>query len=114
MDLSSVIGSPRVSRRRGAQSSSDRSTGKSGPVSGAAGRPLRRWTAPTTRPLLHLIGRFARTFSGGRASVGRVTGHRTDPRVDDYLAALPAWQQEICRTVRDLVHAADPEIEETI
>ena len=37
-----------------------------------------------------------------------------DPRVDDYLNALPAWQQEICREVRDLVHAADPEVEETI
>lgn len=38
----------------------------------------------------------------------------TDPRVDDYIDALPAWQGAICRRVRDLVHAADPEIEETI
>jgi hypothetical protein len=38
----------------------------------------------------------------------------SDPRVDDYIDALPAWQQEICRRVRDLVHAADPEVEETI
>ena len=37
-----------------------------------------------------------------------------DPRVDAYIDALPDWQQEICRTVRDLVHAADPEVEETI
>lgn len=37
-----------------------------------------------------------------------------DPRVDTYLDALPAWQQEICSKVRDLVHAADPEVEETI
>ena len=37
-----------------------------------------------------------------------------DPRVDDYIDALPDWQQEICRQVRELVHAADPEIEETI
>ncbi len=37
-----------------------------------------------------------------------------DPRVDDYIRALPAWQQEICEQVRDLVHAADPEVEETI
>jgi hypothetical protein len=37
-----------------------------------------------------------------------------DPRVDDYIDALPAWQQAICREVRDLVHAVDPEVEETI
>ena len=37
-----------------------------------------------------------------------------DPRVDDYIRALPAWQQEICEQVRDIVHAADPEVEETI
>ena len=37
-----------------------------------------------------------------------------DPRVDACLEALPGWQQDICRQVRDLVHAADPEITETI
>jgi hypothetical protein len=37
-----------------------------------------------------------------------------DPRVDAYIEALPAWQQAICRQVRDLVHAADPEVAETI
>jgi hypothetical protein len=37
-----------------------------------------------------------------------------DPRVDDYIRKLPDWQQEICERVRDLVHAADPEVEETI
>ena len=37
-----------------------------------------------------------------------------DPRVDAYLDDLPAWQREICRQVRDLVHAADPDVEETI
>jgi hypothetical protein len=31
-----------------------------------------------------------------------------------YIDALPPWQQEICREVRALVHAADPEITETI
>jgi len=41
-------------------------------------------------------------------------GYRTDPRVDAYIDALPDWQREICREVRDLVHAADPEVEETI
>jgi hypothetical protein len=37
-----------------------------------------------------------------------------DPRVDAYIDALPSWQQEICRAVRELVHAADPEVTETI
>jgi hypothetical protein len=37
-----------------------------------------------------------------------------DPRVDAYIDALPDWQQAICREVRDLVHAADPKIVETI
>ena len=37
-----------------------------------------------------------------------------DPRVDAYINALPIWQQEICREVRELVHAADPEVTETI
>lgn len=38
----------------------------------------------------------------------------TDARVDDYIAGLPEWQQEICREVRRLVHEADPGVEETI
>ena len=38
----------------------------------------------------------------------------TDPRVDVYIDSLPDWQQTICREVRDLVHAADPEVTETI
>jgi len=37
-----------------------------------------------------------------------------DPRVDRYIDALPDWQQAICREVRELVHAADPEVRETI
>jgi hypothetical protein len=38
----------------------------------------------------------------------------TEPRIDDYIDALPDWQQEICRQVRRLVHEADPEVTETI
>jgi hypothetical protein len=38
----------------------------------------------------------------------------TDRRIDDYIARLPEWQQRVCRQVRDLVHAADPEVTETI
>lgn len=40
--------------------------------------------------------------------------YSSDPRVDAYIDRLPEWQQEICREVRDLVHAADPEVAETI
>jgi hypothetical protein len=41
-------------------------------------------------------------------------GYVADPRVDAYINPLPEWQQAICREVRDLVHAADPEVTETI
>lgn len=40
--------------------------------------------------------------------------YATDPRVDAYIDALPGWQQAVCRQVRDLVHAADPKVAETI
>jgi hypothetical protein len=40
--------------------------------------------------------------------------YRTDPRVDAYLEPLPSWQRELAAQVRDLVHAADPEVSETI
>jgi hypothetical protein len=38
----------------------------------------------------------------------------SDSRVDAYIEALPAWQPAICQEVRALVHAADPEVQETI
>ena len=40
--------------------------------------------------------------------------YAADERVEAYIAALPHWQQAICRQVRDLAHAADPEVSETI
>src|SRR5215470_4323235 len=40
--------------------------------------------------------------------------YTADPRVDAYIDALPGWQQAICREVRDLVHAADEDVTETI
>jgi hypothetical protein len=43
-----------------------------------------------------------------------VMSRTTDPRVDAYIDSLPGWQQAICREVRELVHAADPEVTETI
>jgi hypothetical protein len=40
--------------------------------------------------------------------------YTADPRVDTYIDALPEWQQAICREVRELVQAADPEVVEII
>ncbi len=40
--------------------------------------------------------------------------YTADPRVDAYIDALPDWQQAICREVRELIHAADPDVMETI
>jgi hypothetical protein len=40
--------------------------------------------------------------------------YTADPRVDTYIDALPGWQQTICRQVRELVHAADGDVIETI
>jgi hypothetical protein len=37
-----------------------------------------------------------------------------DPRVDAYIDGLPSWQKALCQRVRELVHGADPEVEETI
>jgi hypothetical protein len=37
-----------------------------------------------------------------------------DSRVDEYINRLPDWQRAICEQVRELVRAADPEVEETI
>jgi hypothetical protein len=46
--------------------------------------------------------------------VGGTVTFTADPRVDAYIDALPEWQRAICREVRELVHAADPEVVETI
>ena len=36
------------------------------------------------------------------------------PGVDVYIEQLPSWQQEVCQRLRAVVHAADPDVEETI
>jgi len=43
-----------------------------------------------------------------------VVTYARDGRVDAYIESLPAWQREICQRLRDLVHAADAEVVETI
>jgi hypothetical protein len=52
--------------------------------------------------------------SGSSKPRSPATTDTADPRVDAYIDALPDWQQAICREVRALVHAADPEVGETI
>ena len=42
------------------------------------------------------------------------TPYPRDPRVDQFIDALPDWQRELCSQLRDLIHAADPELVETI
>lgn len=37
-----------------------------------------------------------------------------DARVDAYLESLPPWQAQLGRRVREIAHAADPELVETI
>ena len=44
----------------------------------------------------------------------RMGPYATDSRIDAYIAGLPAWQQAVCEKVRELVHAADPDVTETI
>ena len=45
---------------------------------------------------------------------GTTVSYTADPRVDAYIEGLPRWQQAVCREVRELVHAADPEVVETV
>ena len=40
--------------------------------------------------------------------------YAVEPLVDAYLDGLPPWQRELCQRLRDIVHAADPEVQETI
>lgn len=35
-------------------------------------------------------------------------------QVDAYIAGLPEWQQDICRSIREWIHEAEPQIEEQI
>jgi hypothetical protein len=58
---------------------------------------------------------------GGHPRLGAVPARdyisnmpRSHPGVDAYIDALPAWQQELCTELRDIIWEADPEIEETI
>src|SRR3954471_6724939 len=40
--------------------------------------------------------------------------YKIDPRVSNYINSLAERQRAVCQRVRDIVHAADPEVIETI
>jgi hypothetical protein len=63
------------------------------------------WSSTLLRIRTHVTGR-AGVRGGTAASPMR---YETDPRMDAYIGGRPAWQQAICREVRDLVHAGDPD-----
>jgi hypothetical protein len=42
------------------------------------------------------------------------TSYARHPGVDAYLDALPDWERDLCQQLRDLVHAADPAVAETV
>lgn len=62
------------------------------------------------------LGSIARTPVGswGTWYHKPMSTYHTESRVDDYIDVLPDWQQDVCRRVRNLVHAADPNVTETI
>jgi hypothetical protein len=70
--------------------------------------------ANTQTYVLATANLLVRLPTGGLHSYRESMAYTTDPRVDVYIDALPDWQQAICRQVRDMVHAADPEVTETI
>lgn len=37
-----------------------------------------------------------------------------DSRVDHFIIELPDWQRDVCSKVRELIHEAEPQIQETI
>ena len=43
-----------------------------------------------------------------------MTAGNREPRVDEYLDSLPAWQRDVAQRIRELVHEADPEVQEVI
>ena len=70
---------------------------------------------PRSRGLTTMKSGPSRRHERPLSRVGNAdTAYVVDPRVDSYIDALPGWQQAICREVRDIIHAADREVIETI
>jgi len=84
---------------------------------------LRRWIARAFKAAATLPEKVkhsprrngaARTTVLNEATKRRGRHFKKDARVDAYIDSLPNWQQAVCRKIRDLVHAADVEVAETI
>jgi len=71
--------------------------------------PARTATGTTSR-----AKRMSVNARPGKRPGRPVAKYAVDPRVDAYLEMLPDWQRHVCQRIRDLVHAADPEMTETI
>src|SRR5579859_3394617 len=76
----------------------------------AAGAVAARNTRTAIAPPIGSRGEIV----GWAGAEGEARADVADPRVDAYIAELPPWQQQICRQVRELVHAADPQVGETM
>ena len=70
--------------------------------------------SPSDMPVAPASGQSSKAARRGGPGEGSPVTWTADLRVDAYIDALPGWQQAICREVRELVHAADPEVTETI
>lgn len=79
----------------------------------SAARTSGSWSAGESTDMTRRYAAARHRLGPAGDTINTVTYPR-DPRVDAYIDALPGWQQAICREIRDLVHAADPEVTETI
>lgn len=83
---------------------------------GASLRRQRCASARLSGLLAFQIGRLDRSFhlSSLSCSPRVLRMARPHAEVDAYIRRLPVWQQEICGRLRQIIWAADPDIEETI
>jgi hypothetical protein len=68
----------------------------------------------STTPMKSGDARLDRRWACGVTLGVPMQKRHADPRIDAYIDGLPDWQQAICQQIRGLVHAADPEVVETI
>jgi hypothetical protein len=75
---------------------------------------VRASTRPAALAMVSLSRAAAEAHCAEGATILPMRTYHTDPRVDDHINSLPDWQQDICRRVRALVHAVDPDVAATI
>jgi hypothetical protein len=84
-----------------------------GEEGGLAASELEHRRAHSCQHDQHYKGELSSAWRGDSGG-GSTVRYAIDPRVDAYIEALPEWQRAICHEVRDLVHAADRDVTETI